>query len=168
MLQVVKIISTSEGNLGKRIVKFLRFGKKDVQEAENASPHGIDSNPPKNMIAIYGQTSEKGATVIIGYLNKDVLAAVGETRVYSTNTSGSILKAYAWFKNDGNIELNGAVNNLVRYTALNTGLQNQVTMINAELVKLGAAINAIIPGAYVHVPVTLNITQSKVNDLKCT
>jgi hypothetical protein len=47
------------------------MGKSDVRECIEVSPYGIDSNPIKDMIALYGPTGENGKDVIIGYLNKN-------------------------------------------------------------------------------------------------
>ncbi len=119
-MQAVKIISTSFDNFNRRIIKFLRMGKSDVQTAFDASPFGIDSNPVKDWVAIYSPTSEVGKTVIIGYIKRDQLAAVGETRLYSTDTNGA-LKFYAWLRNNGTLELGGNAKNLARYQELKTG-----------------------------------------------
>lgn len=137
-MNIVTTDSTIVQNL-KRVVKFLRFGKKDVQTATQYTPHGIDSNPVEGMKAIYAETGEKGKTIIIGYLSKSVLAEVGETRIFSTDTAGA-LKAYAWFKADGTTELSGNTKNLVRFQELETGFNqlktdfnNLVTLFNSHV-----------------------------------
>lgn len=164
MINLVKVMSTSLV-ITKRVIKVLRFGKGDVQTSMQASPYGIDSNPIKDMVAVYSDSSEKGKTVIIGYLNKNQLSDVGETRMYSTDADG-VLKTYVWVKNDGTIQLGGTTSNIVRFTPLDTALQLQVNLINAELVKIAAAINAIVPGSYVPLPIQLNISSAKVNEVK--
>ena len=68
MLNVVKIIS-SEIEKKRRFLKFLRFGKSDIQTAYEAMPPGVDAVPYKDMAAIYGKTASNGKTVIIGYIN---------------------------------------------------------------------------------------------------
>jgi hypothetical protein len=167
MIVFGKIISTKFDDLKQRLIKITRYGKSDIQEAVEVSPYGIDSNPIKNKIAIYAPSSSNGKTVIIGYIDKDKLAEVGEMRIFSTNASG-VLKAYTWYKNDGTQELNGNADNLVRWSALNTALQNQIAQQQAELVKIAAAFNAIIPGLYVPGTMSLNITPAKITDLKST
>ena len=119
MLNITKVISTSFDDLQRRFIKVLRKGKSDVQTPIEASPFGIDSNPIKDMIAVYGQTEEKGKTVIIGYIDKNKLAASGETRLYSIDNNGN-LKTYVWLKNDGTMEIGGNTKHMVRYEELQT------------------------------------------------
>jgi hypothetical protein len=118
MIWLVKTISTEFDNLKRRVVKVLRSGKSDVQTAFEAAPFGIDSNPLKDMIALYAPTTEKGKTVIIGYLRASQLkAAIGETRLYSTDGNGTE-KTFLWLKNDGTIEVGGSTDFMVRYSKL--------------------------------------------------
>ena len=118
MLSVVKILSTSITS-GKRIIKFLRMGKSDVQTSNEAMPFGFDSNPTKDLIAIYGQSATKGDTVIIGYINKNQLADIGELRLYSTDDNGN-QKFYVWLHNDGTCEIGGDTNYAVKFNELKT------------------------------------------------
>jgi hypothetical protein len=164
MMYLTKILSSTLTK-SRRIAKFLRLGKDDVQTATEVGPYGIDSSPIKDMVAVYAETSKKGDTVIIGYINKNQLAQPGEFRIYSTDENGQ-QKFYAWLKNDGTIELGGALHNLLRFTPLNSALQGEVTAINAELAKIAIAINAIVPGSYTPTPITLDITASKINEIK--
>ena len=53
----------------------------------------------------------------------------------------------------------------VRYEPLNTGLGNQNTLINAELLKIQAAISTL-GGTYVRSNVTIDITTSKSDTVK--
>lgn len=165
-MKLLKVISTTVDNLQRRVIKAWN-GKSDTRTAIQSTPYGIDSHPIKDMVAIYAKTELDGNEYIIGYLNKDCLAAIGEMRVFSTNETGT-LKAYTWYKNDGTQELNGNADNLVRWAALNTQLQNEVTAINVELTKISAALNAIIPGIYTMQAITLNINTAKISDLKST
>jgi len=165
-MKILSVTATSFDNLARRVVKVWN-GKSDTRTAIEANPHGIDSNPVKGMVAIYAKTEMDGNEYIIGYLNKECLAEPGETRIFSTDENGT-LKAYSWHKADGNIEFNGDADNLVRYAALNTDLQNQVNAINAELAKISTALNGIIPGIYPMQPITLDISSAKIDDLKST
>lgn len=138
-MNFVKVISTELDSLQRRVIKILRFGKGDFQTPDQIAPHGIDSNPVKDMIAIYAPTEQKGEAVIIGYLNKNMLAAVGETRLYSTDADGA-LKIYAWLKNDGTMELGGNAKHLARfeelksgYDQLKTDLNNLITAFNSHM-----------------------------------
>jgi len=161
----VTTISTSKDTLLRRVIKFLRYGKSDVQTSFQFAPAGIDSSPIKEMIALYGETDEKGKTAVMGYINKQQLAEDGEVRIYSQNASGD-LQTYVWVKKDGTMEFGGVAHNLVRYTPLNTGLQAEVNKINTELGKIAVVLNSIVPGSYTVVPVTVDISASKINELK--
>ncbi len=116
---LVKVISTEVDSLKRRIVKLLRFGKSDVQTAIEVSPYGIDSNPIKDMVAVYAETSEKGKVTIIGYLNKNQQAGIGELRTFSTDSNG-VEKFYTWLKNDGTMEIGGNSNFAVKFNELKT------------------------------------------------
>lgn len=164
MITLTKIVSTSIDNINRRIVKFLRFGKSDVQTSFESMPYGIDSNPVKDLIAIYAPTSEKGKTVIIGYINKNQLADVGEIRLFSTDTDGAE-KFYVFLKNDGTIEIGGTVDNAVRYQKLDDGLQNFKTQIQTELGKIQTGIIAG-GGAYTPATLSLNISNAKIDEVK--
>ena len=164
MVKVSKIISSTIKS-GRRILKILGLGKEDIQTSYESMPFGVDSVPIKDLIAIQMETSERGKTVIVGYINKNQIADVGELRLYSLDATGAE-QANVYLKKDGVLELNGNVDNAVKFIPLDAGLQSQTTAINAELVKIAAAINAIVPGSYVPTPVTVNITNSKVESVK--
>jgi len=165
-MKILTVASTRLDDLKRLVIKVWN-GKSDTRTAIQATPQGIDSNPIKGMVAIYVKTELDGNEYIIGYLNKDSLAEPGETRIFSTSTTG-VLKAYSWHKTDGTIHFNGNADNLVRWAALNTQLQNEVTAINVELAKISAALNALVPGIYTMQPITLNINSAQIKDLKST
>lgn len=150
---------------GKRIIKVIRFGKKDVQTASESGPFGFDSSAPEEMRAIYAQTSNKQKKVIIGFINKNQLASVGETRMFSIDSNGEVVMSLH-LKNDGTAEFGGNTDNMVRYSPLNAGLQSQKLAINAELVKIAAGINAIVPASYIPTPISLDVSASKISEIK--
>jgi hypothetical protein len=164
MLNITKVISTSFDDLQRRIIKVLRKGKSDVQTPMESAPFGIDSNPIKDMIAVYGQTEEKGKTVIIGYIDKNKLAASGETRLYSTDNNGN-LKTYVWLKNDGTMEIGGNTKHMVRYEELNTALQNFKTLMQTELGKIQTGIIAG-GGSYTPSSLTIDLSPAKIDNIK--
>lgn len=163
-MNLVKVISTSVDSAMRRIVKVLRMGKSDVQTPFDVSSYGIDSHPIKDMIAIYDITSS-GETVVVGYINKNKKAELGELRLFSTDANGSE-KFFVWLKNNGTLQLGGTVDNIVRYIPLDAGLQKEAVLINNELAKIAAALNALIPGIYTHTPISVDISQSKINEIK--
>lgn len=149
----------------KRLIKFIGLGTKDVQEIRQITPFGIDSAPIKDLVAIYGETSIKGEPVVLGYLNRSLLADKGEIRTYSVDENGA-LKFYIWHKKDGTCEMGGNTHNLVRYTPLNSGLQDFITDLKAELLLIQAGIIAG-GGTYTPTPTLgININGSKINEIK--
>lgn len=118
-MNLVKVISTNTNDLKQRLIKVLRMGRSDVQTPIQSTPYGFDSNPVKDMIAVYSKTETDGSTVIIGYLNKNSIAAIGEVRLFSTDENG-VEKFYTWLKNDGTIEIGGNQNFAVKFNELKT------------------------------------------------
>jgi hypothetical protein len=163
-MNLVKVYSTSVDNLKRTIVKFLRYGKSDVQTSMQAAPYGIDHNPIKDMIAIYGETAKNGDTVIVGYINKNAKAGEGELRLFSTDANGTE-KMYLWLKANGTMELGGSADNVVKYTPLNSGLAAFQAQIQAQLVLIAAGI-ASAGGSYSPGTLNINISASKVAQLK--
>ncbi len=171
MTTITTVKSTSIED-GVRIVKVLRYGKDDVQEAEQVAPFGIDSNPIKNMSAIYADTAVKGEPVLIGYINEKQLAKVGETRLFSTDEKGN-LKTYLWLKNDGTIEIGGNSDNMVRYSKMAEAFEQLRSDFNAFVnlfnshIHTGGTISGstgttATPGS----GSTADITESKIDEIK--
>ena len=117
MIQLVKIISTRIDSANRRLVKFFRFGKDDVQEVLNASASGDDSPPTENMRGIYVQTSQVGTPVLVGYINDKQTAKPGEKRIFATDQNGNVLLHF-YMKNDSTIELGGTGNYAVKFNEL--------------------------------------------------
>lgn len=119
MIQLVKIISTRIDSANRRLVKFFRFGKDDVQEVLNASASGDDSPPTENMRGIYVQTSQVGTPVLVGYINDKQIAKPGEKRIFATDQNGNVLLHF-YMKNNSTIELGGTGNYAVKFNELET------------------------------------------------
>lgn len=147
---------------GRRALKVLEYGAKT---ADVVGPFGDDSAPLKDMIAIYSQTGENGDNVIIGYLNSNQISQPGEKRIFSLKPDGSLSFALH-LKTDGTCEIGGSTDNAVRYTPLNDALQLLQTAINTEHTKIATAINALAPGSYVPEPITVDINQAKIQEIK--
>jgi hypothetical protein len=176
MLSLVKIISSEYNTLNQRIVKFLGLGNKDIQTAIQASPHGIDSNPVKDLIAVYGKTKEKGETVIIGYLNKSLLAEVGENRLFSTDDAGG-LKTFIWLKNDGTIQMAGTGDFMVRYEEMAkvcNELKDDITTLKqvfstwSPIAQDGGAALKGAAATWFATPLQEDITKAKIAEIKTT
>lgn len=176
MLRLVKIDTSELNKLKQRVLKFLGWGTKDVQTAIEAGPYGFDSMPVKDMIAVYGRTEEVGKTVIIGYLNKNQLAQLGESRIYSTDDKGA-LKIDIWLKNDGTMELGGSEGNVARFQELKEGFDQLkddhnklVQAFNAHMHPTAAtgppSIATPIPNQIPAVPSNASIDDAKIDEIK--
>lgn len=132
-MQIVQVISTAFDSIKRRIVKVRRRGKDDIQTAKEYSPFGVDSNPPAGMRAIFAETGIKGKTALIGYLNLDKLAEVGETRFYSLKPDKT-LSTFIWLKNDETMQIGGDTDFMVRFSKLKEvvdELQEDITTLKA-------------------------------------
>lgn len=116
MIKLSKTESTRFNKIKNLLVKILGFGKKDIVECIEGQPFGVDSRPIKGEIAIIARTTGQ-EDIVLGYLPKNRLSDVGETRIFSVDSNGD-LKAFAWFKKDGKIQFNGTGDHLVGYNAL--------------------------------------------------
>ena len=162
-MNTAKVNDSKFDKLKRRIVKFLRFGKSDVLEAVEVSPYGTDSVPVKNVIAVCSETST-GKPVVIGYLNVERKADVGEHRIYSTDSNGGE-KFYVWLKNDGTCEIGSNADNAVRYSKLNDELTAFKNLLQAELTLIQTGI-ASAGGSYSPSTLQLDISPAKINEIK--
>jgi len=176
-MNVVEVISSTLKE-GRRLVKFLRFGKSDVKENYEASPFGLDSNPVKKTVALYTTTSSNGQSAVIGYVQTGRKAAAGEFRTYATDADGAEV-FYTWIKNDGTYEIGGDADNAVRYSKLEDAFNELkadfnalVTDYNAHIHATTATISAtptvgvISPTTSQGSPSTADITPAKVDEVK--
>lgn len=145
----------------KRILKVIQFGAKTAKES---SPYGFDSSPIKGMTAIYAETSNKAESVVVGYINKNQLAEIGEARIYSTNEAGTTM-ATIFLKNTGDIHLNGNEYSAVRFEPLSQSVQEMRDAINMELSNIAFAITSL-SGTYAPTPLNTNINSSKSQTVK--
>lgn len=139
---IVRVNETSFSNVKERLIKFLGWGKNDVQIQKEAAPYGVDSNPIKGMVAIYAQTANGSESVVVGYINKNQLSEVGEHRIYSTNSDGE-LQASVWLKANGDTEIKAGDSNKVK---INSGsskavLGDKTKDVLTDIVTVLTAIN---------------------------
>ena len=104
-----------------RTVKMLCRGNFDVRTAQEITPFGIDSNPIKGMKAIYGTTENNNQGVVLGYVNENLIARPGESRMFSVDSDGN-LQAQFYLKGNGLISIGNQNKDL--YTLLNNILQH--------------------------------------------
>lgn len=145
---------------GKRFLKVSQFG---VKTAKVVAPFGDDANPTKDMTALFSESTENGETFIIGYVNTNQLAKVGEKRIYSTNANGD-LSTFIWLKNDGTMEIGGNTHNATRYLPLENGIAAKDALINSNLSQISAALISLGVN-YIPTNVETDITEAKNNEI---
>lgn len=166
----VKVISNLV-NEAKRLVKFVRLGADDVQECNVVQPHGFDSSPVKDMVAIYGDTSEIGRPVILGYINPNQLAEVGGTRIFSTDSNGTE-KIAIYLRASGRAEIGGDADFLARFSELKDGFDTLKADHNALVTIFNAHLHPVV-GASTGFPTitgsqsSASIDAAKINELLC-
>lgn len=176
-MNLVTIISSSFDSFNRLKVKFLRMGKSDVRECLEVSPYGIDSNPIKDMIALYGPTGENGKDTIIGYLNKNRIAEPGESRIFSTDAEG-VLQTYILLKNaDGIMEIGGNTDFMVRYSELASAFNELKSDHNSLVTAFNAHMHPTagsgppspptpIPSSIPATPSSADISGAKIEEIK--
>ncbi len=173
-MNLVKVISSEVNKINQRLIKVLRFGKADVQTPIQAAPYGLDSNPIKDMVAVYGKTESDSNTIIIGYLNKSSLANPGEYRTFCTDANGTE-KFYTWMKVNGTIEIGGDTNFAVKYTELKTEFDKLKLTVNELIAKYNTHVhvivnavplNPILPVSSTPTPVTQTLNTSVIDNCK--
>lgn len=117
-MDIISIISTTLDN-ARRFITFERRGRSDIREKNELSPYGLDSNPVEGIKAAFVESSLSGQGVVIGYVNTNQKADVGEFRVFSTDAEGAE-QFYAWLKADATMEIGGDADNMVRFSELKT------------------------------------------------
>lgn len=161
MISLSKLKSSAiEGK--KRILTVLQFGAKTAKEC---GPFGFDSSAPEGWTAIYGETANRDEAVVLAYVNKEAAAELGGSRVFSLGESGE-LAAYVYCRTSGVLELNGAAFSAVRFQNLQTATNSANTLINTELTKIAAAINAIVPGSYTPASISTDLSTAESSDVK--
>ena len=174
MIHFEKVNDSTQDNVFRRILKTL-FGRSSVSNAFESSPFGLDSNPLLNDDAIVIESLENGKKVVLGYINKNQIAGKGEIRLYSLNSDREE-QNYLWIKSNGDIEVGGDSDNMVRYSKLETAFNELKDDFNNHVQKWNIFATAYIPGGPVLVgtPPTAStsstsnadISQAKIDEIK--
>jgi len=129
-----------------RSVTVTAFSIKDVRNAPEAAPYGIDSNPVAGMQALYIKTSNDSQPVICGYINTQQLAATGENRIYATDAGGNEV-GKVWLHTDGTVELAGVSDSVnANHAAQFEGLQTAFNQLTTDYGNFVTAFNAHVHG----------------------
>lgn len=163
---------------GVRFVKFLRFGKKDVQQMRQIGPYGTDANPIEGTVAIYSPTTEKGKAVIIGCVNKNQKSEPGEHRIFSTDDDG-VEQIALHLKNNGTAEFGGDSDFMVRFSEMESAFNELKADFNSLVVSYNSHIHittatvgpTAVPGVIAPTPSsgsqsTADISGAKIEEIK--
>jgi len=128
-MNFVKIISSTITS-GKMMVKHLRMGKSDTRESKQITPFGVDSNPIKDTVAAYSETSVMGDDLVVGYVVKQSATEPGEIKIFAVNDEG-FEQIYLHLKKNGDIWFGGNVGNLTRFQELQTAFNQLKSDFNS-------------------------------------
>ena len=149
------------------IVTATTLGKSLTRTAVQVAPYGSDTVPIKGMQALFMDTANPNNPVMVGYVNKQALAAVGENRHYATDANGNTV-FNMWQRADGTLLIGTSVSpsdyidNLVRYEKLLEGLTTYIDALNAAIVTgVGSA-----GGTYTPPTTPLDISAAKITEIK--
>lgn len=125
---------------GLRSIKVKTIGE-NIETASYVSSGNIDFNPVKNMKAIFAKTANSSEPVILGYVNKTIIDDLeeGEGAFFSTDneTPLAIIRA----RKNGNLELNGDNDNIMRYSIMKEEYDKTKEVLDAILSTLETPIN---------------------------
>ena len=171
LMNFAKVDSSSFDDLKRLFVKFLRYGKSDVQEHCEASPYGVDSRPIKDVIAVVGDMGDNGKKTIVGYLNVERKADTGEIRIFSTDDN-AVEKFYIWLKKNGTCEIGGDQDNAVRYSKLEQAFNELKTDFNSFVAVFNTHTHSFVGTGTVGTPQSsgqssnADISPAKINEIK--
>lgn len=168
---LVTTLSSSLDDDQFRLIKVDAAAGIDIRIVDQVAPYGIDSNPIDGVTGFLDETA-MDAHHILGYLNQDALAEPGEIRVYSTDGDAAP-KAFAWFKADGTIHLNGDADHAVRYSKLEEAFNKLKDDFNDLVQKFNShthntpsgTSDAVLPTQKGQ-PSTADITPAKIDTIK--
>jgi len=139
----------------------------DVRTIELIPKSGVDENPGNGcrvvVVDVDGDDNYSVGIAVTDDLTPSVLP--GEKEIYSTNSP--VTSKLARIKLDalGIIQLNGNIDNAVRYSKYNIDIQSIVTQVNANLALIATAIGNL-GGSYTVAPLVVNTIASKVVEVK--
>jgi hypothetical protein len=141
---------------GKRILTVMQYGAKTAKESY---PFGFDSAPLADYTAIFLDTANKDESIIIGYINKNQIAKLGESRMYALGSSGDLL-GFVYCREDGTTAINGDEFSAVRFQELKTQIDLLQNQINSQwpLIASGIATGG---GVYTPTNVSIDLTNSE-------
>ena len=138
--------ATSYGSGVFRVVQAKVYGNYGNMRPIQASPFGFDSNPLPSTVGVYSNTTVNGMGVMVGYLGVSNVAQSGESRMYATNSGGSVV-GYVYCKANGELNLLGDSNWAVKYTELATQFNELKGKFNDLVSKWNSFCTNYVPGS---------------------
>lgn len=149
---LVRITATRVDDKGRRLIKGNSLSS--TFETEQYGPHGTDSCPINSAVVALMPTQRNGDEAIIGVLNNQQKSALGEHRIYSTDSDGGF-KFNVWCRADGTLLIGDSdvpgdyTDNLTNFSPLKSEYDKTKNYIlalrNATQAAL-VAIDAVVPG----------------------
>jgi len=126
---------------GFRIIK-TKWAENITSTAKQSNPFGFDSNVPKEIVAVFADTSSKEEPVIVGYLYASALSDLntGDSAMYSTDSEGKI-KSTVKLRNDGTAEILGTGDYMVRFNELEKEYNKTKAVLDSIISVLTPPIN---------------------------
>jgi hypothetical protein len=153
-------------------IKVLRFGKDDVQTPLPVLPHGLDSKPVKEDLAVTANTTGDGENVVLGYVKLFSETQEGETRLYATDQEGALVFDLL-FNNAGELIFNSGEDNAVRYSKLEDAynelkgkFNDLVSAFNQHVHASSGAPPTPVPSVIPAQPSTGDISPAKIDEIK--
>lgn len=100
MITLLRTTATEINSKMQLIIKSI--SSRRTYTAPEYGPYGSDSRPTQNTAVAYSTTQIDGGEIIIGCLNKNRKAEIGEHRLFCTDKDGAY-KFSLWLRADGTI-----------------------------------------------------------------
>lgn len=141
-------------------MKVLTFGKIGVNNAYQATPFGIDSNPLKGETAVIAESTGNGEKVVLGYLNTNQSVESGGFKIFAKDSSGNE-SIYIYLRPNGQIEFGGNDDFMVRYSALEEAFNELQQQFNTHIHPASSGTTSPTTSQSV-----ADITESKINEFR--
>jgi len=170
------IKGTTEDDNGFRQFIVNCIGSNDQRKYFSIASFGSDFNAPDNTRVLTTDSRNKDESYTLGVLNDFQITDLkkGESVSFSTNETGTELKGYIKFRNDGTMEQNGDVDFLAGFTKLKEGfdklkedLNNLISSYNSHIHITTATVGATpAPGVITATTSAGNPSTASIDDAK--
>ncbi len=99
-MKLIRVTNSSFNKLKQLVIKAI--SARGTYTAETYAPYGTDARPVKDTTVIYSTTERDGDEAIMGCLNKNLKAEIGEHRLFCTDEQGAF-KFSIWLRANGEV-----------------------------------------------------------------